>query len=282
MDPRSLIATAGRTIRGVRVPPALAIAISTMTMLSALMGAPATPRGVDLAIDSALGTAVPFMRDLQPPGDLPHSRVALEQWAHRHVRGLRVVDLTGIDLVTARELVSVAAGLSWDLHVDVEVLAPRARWNELTGQPSADSPMFANRFGVGVDPTWWSAYRARAAGNSGNTPATSTDPHVRAYAAHEIAHVWEDTVSARASSETARGLRILVENYRSALGKDAVICELGSYGWNGGSDDPRDAWKETWAEAFAHYATDRARTSQATRALVARALLLYSPPQPND
>ncbi|MHB8868210.1 MAG: hypothetical protein ACYC6T_03045 [Thermoleophilia bacterium] len=280
MDPRYLIATAARTIRGVRIPPALAIAISTMTMLSALMGAPATQQGVDVAIDSARGTAIPFMRDLQPAADLPYSRAALEQWAHHNVRGLRVVDLTGIDLVTARELVSVAAGLSWDLQLDVEVLAPRARWNELTGQPSADSPMFANRFGVGVDPTWWTAYRARATANSGSTPAASTDPHVRRYVAHEIAHVWEDTVSA--SAEMTRGLRTLVEDYRSALGQDAVISELGPYGWTGGSDDPTDAWKETWAEAFAHYATDRTRTSQATRALVARALLMYAPPQPND
>ncbi len=282
MDPRRPTGTAAHTILGVRVPRAIAIAVSAIAMLSALMGAPATSHSVDLAIDSARGIPIPLIRDLEPAADLPHSRAALEEWAHHNVRGLRVIDLTGIDLVTARELVSVAAGLSRDLGLDVKVLAPSARWNELTGQPSADSPMFANRFGVGVDPAWWTAYRNRAAGNSGNTTAESTDPHVREYAAHEIAHVWEDTASALGSPETARALHTLIEDYRSALGRDAVVSELGSYAWNGGGDHPGDAWRETWAEAFAHYATDIARTSQATRALVARALLLNAPFQSRD
>jgi hypothetical protein len=65
-----------------------------------------------------------------------------------------------------------------------------------------------------------------------------------------------------------------VEAYRSTQGREAVVSELGPYAWSGGGDYTRHTWRETWAEAFARYATDRAHTSRATRSLVERALLL--------
>ncbi|MHB0980358.1 MAG: hypothetical protein ACYC5Q_09885 [Thermoleophilia bacterium] len=274
MSPGRPIRTSTSEIYGRRVPRWVAVVISAAAMLSAFMAAPTTHPRVDVTIDYARGIAIPIIQDLEPGVDVPLSGDILEEWARHNVRGVRVVDLTGLDPVTARELVSVAAGLSQALELDVEVLAPTARWNEVTGQPSAESPMFANRFGVGFNPSWWSAYRARTIHTSEAVAGADTDPHAREYAAHEIAHVWEDAVSTLAPPETAEALRALVEAYRSTRGREAVVSELGSYAWSGGGDYTRHTWRETWAEAFAHYATDRAHTSRATRSLVERALLL--------
>lgn len=274
MNACGLIRSGARRIAERRISRRFTVIISAVAILAALMAAPATNLRADVTIDYARGVAIPAIQDLEPKIDVPVSIDALEEWARRTIRGARVVDLTGLDPVTARELVSVAAVLSQALELNVEILAPSARWNLLTGGPSAGSPMFADRFGVGFDPDFWSRYRARAAQISGTIATASTDPHVREYAAHEIAHVWADTVSLLAPPETTGALRMLVETYRSSQGREAVVSELGPYAWSGGGDYAGDTWRETWAEAFAHYATDHAGTSRATRSLVERALLL--------
>lgn len=278
MDRPAHDSTPPRTRARLRAPRASFFAIAVLIALCAPMAAPATNSREEVTIDSARSAATRRLPDLEPGAEVPWTTDALASWARQNVRGLRVVDLAGLDPLTARELVSTAALLSQALEFEVAVIVPAARWNETTGQPSADSPMFANRFGVGFDAAWWSSYRALATGASGEGAGPATDPHVRLYAAHELAHVWEDSVSNAAPEAAAGAVRVLVEAYRVSQGGPAVTAELGEYAWAGSRDRTADRWRETWAEAFARYAVDRSAVSAATRSLVQRALLLGPAP----
>lgn len=198
--------------------------------------------------------------------------VGLEQMAPSpRIPGSRRIDLTGMDPGLQQEFLEVVATIAREYELDVPYILPAVHWNEVTGAPSAGGHMFASDLGIGFDPEVWSSETSESVLLSlAQSPhAAANGKSFRGLIVHEMGHVLLAQRFGVGILEERNPARMLVEEYRLMQGTDAIIRELGNYAWVGSPRQSREAWQETFAEAFAAYTLDPQSVSATTRAMVA-------------
>jgi hypothetical protein len=174
----------------------------------------------------------------------------VEGWAHEKIPGLREIDLGPMDGRLSEQLVFIVADIANDLGLTVQYILPTPSWVGLTGVEPPPSTFFATPLGIGYDPGDWGRARSFELRVIDYLPGTGEGSAVFAGAvAHEMAHI----ATFSASLWNVRQAEKVVERYRSELGEQEIIRELGGYAWAGDPSNPRWAWMETFAEAFAGY-----------------------------
>jgi hypothetical protein len=192
------------------------------------------------------------------------------------IPGCREIDLAGMDPGLQQEFVRVIAAVATEYELDVPYILPTPRWNGVTGAPSSGALMFASDLGIGFDPTVWSARRSPHVLESfaGLSHTAANGKNFAGLIAHEMGHVLLAQRFGIDLLKEDNPARRLVERYRLAGGVEAITGELGNYAWRGSAGRPKDAWQETFGEAFAAYYMDPRSVSGATLNMVERVLRL--------
>lgn len=192
------------------------------------------------------------------------------------IPGSREVDLSGMDPALQPEFLRVVAGVARHYGLRVPFILPRARWNGVTGAPSAGAHMFASDLGIGFDPGVWNERRSPSVLLSvAHSPHTAANGKTFAgLVVHEMGHVLLAERFGVGLLADDNAARLLVQEYRLRQGADGITAELGAYAWRGSRERAQEAWQETFAEAFAASYLDPHSLSEATSRLVARVLRL--------
>jgi hypothetical protein len=189
----------------------------------------------------------------------------IEIWAGDSIPGIEEADLGGMHPDLAREFAFTVADLARQYRVEVRYLLPRERWEGVTGEAGVASTFFATPDGIAFSPEDWGEEQAATLHLLDHIPFAEPGPQAfRAMVAHEMGHL----VTFRASVWSQSLARRPVESYRTTLGPERVISELGAYAWYGDSSRPEDAWKETFAQAFAAHHVAPDKVSPETRGVV--------------
>jgi hypothetical protein len=130
--------------------------------------------------------------------------------------------------------------------------------------------------GIGINKEWWGGNPVKTAQLRVHL---ERDPHkagcsrdAYSYVAHEMAHV------IHGQSSHPQELRVIVDAYRKKLKSRGVVEELGQYAWDGHGKIPSAGrYKETWAEAFSAWWSDRASCSPETISMVEQGLKALYP-----
>lgn len=192
------------------------------------------------------------------------------------IPGCREIDLAGMDPGLQEEFVRVIAAVATEYEFDVPYVLPTPRWNGVTGAPSSGALMFASDLGIGFDPAVWSARRSPHVLESiaGLSHTAANGKSFAGLIAHEMGHVLLAQRFGIDLLKEDNPARRLVERYRLTGGVEAITAELGGYAWRGSADRPKEAWQETFAEAFAAHYMDPRSVSGATLDMVERVLRL--------
>jgi len=191
-----------------------------------------------------------------------------ERWALENVPGLRSCNFSGMDLDVANATASAASQIARRFGIEVPKIGSMQDLGyRLTNPMAADAP------GIGINKAHWTgnerAILERWLVNSRHRAGCSRDAY--SYVAHEMAHVLH------ARSPRASSLRSVVDKYRRSMKQSGVREELGGYAWDANGNRNAIPWKETWAEAFSAWWSDRASCSPETIAMVEAGLKVLYP-----
>lgn len=185
----------------------------------------------------------------------------IEEKARGSILGLEKVDLGGIDIDVANDIVSTLATLSKKYDLAVPKLGDTKRlWKE-----RVTAPMAANHKGIRIDNAHWAGVKKDRllAFLKSNKHTSNASKDTVAYITHEFGHVVQFAPKGMSWIEAERIIGKNMKALRRKLKQEGIRKELGNYAWDGaGSSYPK--FYETWAEAFSAYETNPASLSQAT------------------
>ena len=220
------------------------------------------------------------MREAQGQRRLVETFPDLEKattWARANIRGLQFVNYEGMDLDVASSLTRNAFLIAHEYEVDVPAIMPRT-WDGWKGK-ATDAFMSASGEGISFNPAMCQGVEKEIflEGWSRADHTSDAAKGIDAIVAHELGHLLAENARTHKGTRLSRDTsRIIVEKYvqefRSEVGKSAVIKELSAYAWYGSGIKTgivaTDADHETWAQAFSAYRTAPEKLSPRTVQLV--------------